>query len=309
MKTHPTPQRNPIPEFFGQKQQAVLLRPGLELIFGNFHMTQRRKFHFYSSEDVCEFAFVLSGSFQNWLDGFKKDIEIMPLFAGLWMTPRLDGYHDCFPDSDICFACIRVHRLLLAKFTGDDLRQTPEDFRLALENKRGGLYYRFSTMTIPMQAAVHQIFQCPYQGSMKRIFLEAKALELISHLMAYHFGETVEKKDTSRVRDRKQIVMARDILLEHMETPLTLAELARHAGLSETKLTRGFREMYGTSVFSYLRSHRIDKARMLLEKGEMSVTEIAYAVGYSSPSHFTRTFAKNYGSTPSNYLRGFQHPA
>ncbi len=296
-----------LPGFFGPKQQAVLLRPGMELIMGNFHLVKQRSFHFYSSQDVCEFVFVLSGKFQNRLYGLKEDVKITPLFAALWLTPRLEGHHDCFSNTDICFVCVRIHRSLLVEIAGEYLRLVPEEFRLVLECKQDRLYYRFSRMTIPMQVAVRQIFQCPYTGPMEKIFLEGKALELISHLMAYHFGGRVEKKDSLPEREKKQIEFARDFLVEHMETPRSLAELAKHAGISETKLTRGFRKVYGTSVFGYLRNHRLDQARMLLETGDMNVTEIAYFVGYSSPSHFTRTFTKYHGSNPSAYLRGFRH--
>ncbi|MCP4117756.1 MAG: helix-turn-helix transcriptional regulator [Desulfobacteraceae bacterium] len=279
----------------------------MQLILGDFHLTEQRNFDFHSSRDVCEFVFVLSGKFQNRLCGLREDVNIAPLSASLWMTPGLEGHHDCFPGADIRFVCVRIQRSLLAELAGEYLGRVPEDFRLVLENKQDRLYYRFSRMTIPMQSAARQIFQCPYPGAMGKIFLEGKALELISHLMAYHFGGTVEKKDPLRKREEKQIELARDILLEHMETPLSLAELARHAGISETKLTRGFRKVYGASVFGYLRNHRLDKARMLLETGDMNVTEVAYAVGFSSPSHFTRTFAGQYGSNPREYLRGFRH--
>ena len=295
------------PEFFGQKEQTILLRPGLELIMGDFNLTKQTCFNFYSSQDVCEFAFVLSGRFQNRLYGIRDDVKISPLFAAIWMTPRLDGHHDCFPESDIRFVCVRIHRMLLAEVAGEYLRQLPEDFRLTLENKQDSLYYRFSMMTIPMQAAARQIFQSPYQGVMKKIFLESKALELISHLMAYHFGTAVGKNDPLPEREKKQIALAKDILLEHMVTPLSLAELAKEAGINETKLTRGFRKVYGTSVFGYLRGHRLDKARMLLETGDMNVTEVAYAAGYSSPSHFTRMFTKDCGLNPREYLSGFRH--
>ncbi len=296
-----------LPAYFGPKQETILLRPGMALILGDFYLTKQRLFDFYSSQDVCEFVFVLSGKFQNRLYGLRENVNITPLFAALWLTPRLEGHHDCFPNSGICFVCVRIHRSLLVEIAGEYLRRVPEDFRLVLENKQDRLYYRFSRMTIPMQSAARQIFQCPYLGAMQKIFLEGKALELISHLMAYHFGGSVEEKDPLQKRDKKQIELARDILLEHMEAPLSLAEIARYAGISETTLTRGFRRVYGTSVFGYLRNHRLDKARMLLETGDMNVTEVAYAVGYSSPSHFTRTFAKQYGSNPREYLRGFRH--
>jgi AraC-like DNA-binding protein len=95
--------------------------------------------------------------------------------------------------------------------------------------------------------------------------------------------------------------------MERMENPPSLPELARTAGLNETKLKRGFRQLYGTSVFGYLRNQRLDKACMLLASGEMNVTEVPYAVGFSSPSHFTRMFTRHCGVKPKDYLRGFRH--
>ena len=302
-----TSENNGILEFPDQETQIVSLRPGFELIIGDYHVATRVKATFDSRENVCEFGFFLSGKIRSWIYGFREDLEITPLFAALWLTPRLDSYTDYFPGSDVRFACVRINRLLLAELDGAYLRQVPEDFRLILECRQESLYYRFSTMTISMQAAVRQIFQCPYQGGMKKIFLESKALELISHLMAYHFGGAVDKDAGLSGRDLKQINLARDILLEHMETPPSLDELAGYVGINETKLTRGFRKVYGTSVFGYLRNHRLEKARMLLETGDMNVTEVAYTVGYSSPGHFTRVFTKHCGVNPKDYLRGFRN--
>jgi len=297
-----------IPEFFGLKEQTIQLRPGIEIVLGDFHLTQRRNFCFFSSENVCELVFVLSGKFNNRIYSLKEDVAITPLCAALWLTPRLEAQHDCFPDSDIRFVCVRIKRQLLSEIVGEYLRQVPEDFRLVLENKKDCLYCRFSRMTIPMQSAARQVFECPYEGVMKKLFLEGKALELISHLMEYHFGGKGKKGDTIPAQDKKLIEYARDILVENMEEPLSLSELARNSGINETKLTRGFRKVYGTSVFGYLRDFRLEKARMLIETGDMNVTEVAYAVGYSSPSHFTRIFTKAYDTNPRQYLNGFRHP-
>lgn len=306
-KNIPEVRNNNVPELFGKKEQIIILHPGFQIILGDFNLAKRKTFHFYSSEDVCEFAFVLSGEFNNKLSG-AEDIKIKPLFSALWLTPRLEGHHDCCPNSNIRFVCIRLNRLLLAEILGGFLFQVPEDFRLILEKKQNGLYYRFSEMTIPMQAAVRQIFQCPYHGAMKKLFLESKALELISHFMVFHFGEKENKKESLPEKQKNLIVKARDILIKNMEHPLSLPELARSAGISETKLTRGFRKVYKTSVFEYLRNQRMEKAKMLLESGNVNITEVAYIVGYSSPSHFTRNFIKYYNVTPRAYLMGFNNP-
>lgn len=110
---------------------------------GDFYLAKQRRFDFYSCQDVCEFVFVLSGNFQNRLYGLREDVHVTLLFAAIWLTPRLEGHHDCFPDSDICFVCVRIQRSLLADIAGAYLRQVPEGFRLVLENKRDRIYYRF----------------------------------------------------------------------------------------------------------------------------------------------------------------------
>lgn len=233
-----TSENNGIPEFPDQETQSVLLRPGFDLNIGDYQVAERVKVNFDSRENVCEFCFILSGKIRSWIYGFRKDVEVTPLFAALWLTPRLESYTDFFPGQDVHFLCVRINRSMLAEIAGEYLRQVPEDFRLILENRQERLYYRFSTMTIPMQSAVQQVFNCPYQGGMKKLFLESKALELISHLMAYHFGWAIDKDAGLPGSDLKQIKLARDILLEHMEEPPSLPELAGYAGINETKLKR-----------------------------------------------------------------------
>lgn len=291
----------PVPDYFGEQEQVMVLRDGLALVFGQFCLKKRQVFSFYSSEEVCEFAFVLSGTFQNRFPGRSEDLTITPLSATIWLTPRMPAQHDCGPGSDISFVCVRIRRKLLTEMAGSYLHQAPERFRRILENRENSLFYRLSPMTLPMQAAARQVFACPYQGAMRRLFLEAKALELISHLMEFHFGGT----RVAPPRHTKQIARAHDLLLENMESPPSLSELARQSGINETLLTREFRKQYGTSVFAYLRDQRLKKAQMLLETDERNITEIAYALGYASPSHFTRLFTKAYGIPPREYRNRF----
>lgn len=298
-----TPKQSPV--FFGHQDQTVKLRSGIEIILGDFCLVEQSTFHFYSSENVCEFVFVLSGQFKNSLDGLATDIDITPLFSALWLTPPMAGYHDCPAHSPIRFVCIRICRELLIEIIAESLCQLPDDFLLTLQNKQNRLYSRYATMTIPMQIAAQQIFQCPYIGTMKKLFFESKALELISHFMVFHFGERVAGYTPLRSDDRTKIENARDILLAHLGAPLSLGVLAKAAGLSETKLTRGFRHVYNCSVFEYLRAQRLEKARMLLEAGEMTITEVAYTAGFSSSSHFSRSFTQHFGINPRIYRQQY----
>jgi AraC-like DNA-binding protein len=69
-------------------------------------------------------------------------------------------------------------------------------------------------------------------------------------------------------------------------------------GLTHTKLNRGFREIYGTTVFGYLHQIRLEQAKLLLEEQRMNVTEVALTVGYNSLPSFSTAFSKHFGLKP-----------
>jgi AraC family transcriptional regulator, transcriptional activator of the genes for pyochelin and ferripyochelin receptors len=89
-----------------------------------------------------------------------------------------------------------------------------------------------------------------------------------------------------------------------MDEPPSLLTLARQVGLNDFKLKRGFRQVFGTTVFGYLHEHRMERARQLLEERRLNVTAVACTVGYANPSHFAGAFKRKFGVNPSAYLRG-----
>ncbi|MCG8472272.1 MAG: AraC family transcriptional regulator [Desulfobacterales bacterium] len=100
-------------------------------------------------------------------------------------------------------------------------------------------------------------------------------------------------------------VAAREILTRRLEAPPTLDALARRTGMNHVKLNRGFKELYGTTVFGLLRELRLDKAKELLLSGEMNVTETSYSVGYSSLSYFSRIFKDHHGLSPGDCVKRY----
>lgn len=154
----------------------------------------------------------------------------------------------------------------------------------------------------PVNAALRrlvlQMNQPPFEGAMRRLFMAGKAMELVATALAPI--ETDQRPASSQAVDRttKQIYCARDMLLEAPGDPPSLAELARASGLNVTKLTIGFRRVFGTTVFGYLQEHRLQMAHALILSGEKTVSEAAFQVGYN-PSHFSVIFRKRFGVPPS----------
>lgn len=151
-------------------------------------------------------------------------------------------------------------------------------------------------------ACACQIFSaCKYQGH-NPLFLEAKTLELMAlqfRQLDWLLGDNREQPSGSC--QTENIIWASEILKEEMADPPTILSLARRVGLNHNQLIQGFRQMFGQTPFGYLRILRLEKARELIASRKCNVTEAAFAVGYSSLSHFTTIFRREFGISPKAY--------
>lgn len=86
---------------------------------------------------------------------------------------------------------------------------------------------------------------------------------------------------------------------QHLSEPLTLAELAAEAGLSEFHFARMFKQSTRQAPHQYVMQQRMARAQALLRHSRLSMTEIAMACGFSSASHFSNRFKATLGKTPS----------
>ena len=101
--------------------------------------------------------------------------------------------------------------------------------------------------------------------------------------------------------DLRRVRRVRDRIDREFELPLNVEELARDAGMSAGHLSRQFRLAYGESPYSYLMTRRIERAMALLREGELSVTDVCFAVGCSSLGTFSSRFTELVGVPPSVY--------
>ena len=106
---------------------------------------------------------------------------------------------------------------------------------------------------------------------------------------------------TQHLRDLARLRRVRDRIDREYAQPLDVEALARAAGMSAGHLSRQFRLAYGESPYSYLMTRRIERAMALLRCGEMSVTDVCFAVGCSSLGTFSTRFAELVGMPPSAY--------
>ncbi len=106
-----------------------------------------------------------------------------------------------------------------------------------------------------------------------------------------------------RLRDLAWLRRVRDRIDRDYAQPLDVEALARGAHMSAGHLSREFRLAYGESPYSYLMTRRIERAMALLRRGDLSVTEVCFAVGCSSLGTFSSRFTELVGMPPSTYRR------
>jgi AraC-like DNA-binding protein len=103
----------------------------------------------------------------------------------------------------------------------------------------------------------------------------------------------------------RHLLRARDLADARYADPLTVADLAREAGLSPAHFSREFRRAFGEPPHRYLLTRRLERAAALLRNTDHSVADVCMAVGLSSVGSFTTTFRRIYGLTPQGYRDSF----
>lgn len=148
-----------------------------------------------------------------------------------------------------------------------------------------------------------------YTDSMENIFINAQtqmlllySIECMSDEANPYEEDTFTCKFLENEADREKISLARDILLKHIGEPLTIRELSRKAAINECYLKKGFKELYGTTIFDFFQSQRMEHAKYLLYEKGLTVTEVSASLGYSSISHFSTAFKKHTGIKPCELL-------
>jgi transcriptional regulator GlxA family with amidase domain len=106
-----------------------------------------------------------------------------------------------------------------------------------------------------------------------------------------------------RLRDLTLLRRVRDRMDREYAQPLDVEALARGVNMSAGHLSRQFRLAYGDSPYGYLMTRRIERAMALLRRGDMSVTEVCFAVGCASLGTFSTRFTELVGVPPSTYRR------
>jgi AraC family transcriptional regulator len=154
--------------------------------------------------------------------------------------------------------------------------------------------------------AIEALLNHNYTDTLENIFINAQTQILFLYSTDCMLGEKEETafqcKFLANEADREKIIKAREILLQHIGEPITIKALSRKVAINECYLKKGFKEIFGTTIFDFYQSQRMEHAKYLLYDKGLSVTEVSLMLGYSSISHFSTAFKKHTGIKPCELL-------
>lgn len=186
----------------------------------------------------------------------------------------------------------------------DDLKTLPPQLEKVFSDvkaKEPFLYHSY--YSIAVADIVNQIRTNQYQGFIRKIFLESKALELLSLMIAQYKEDQIDSSPKIIIRkaDEEKLIQAREIILNRLKNPPSIKELSKLVGINEYKLKKGYKQLFHTTIYGHIREERLHQARLLLMEGKLDVGEIADRMGYINKSHFAARFKEKFGMLPKQF--------
>jgi AraC family transcriptional regulator len=192
----------------------------------------------------------------------------------------------------------------LGQFVKGKAVQTKSDQMLAFKQRES-----FSTavnLCNRTRTILENLLQQNYNNALENIYINSQLQTLLLYGLECLAEEKAEEsfacKFLANETDRAKITQAREILLQRIGDPITIKELSRKVGTNECYLKKGFKEMFGSTIFDFYQTQRMEHAKYLLYEKGLSVTDVSALLGYSSISHFSTAFKKQTGLKPCELL-------
>jgi AraC family transcriptional activator of pyochelin receptor len=287
--------------------QHVDLRDGLCISKLELAFKVGSKLRYHKQPAMIDFGFILSGQVSHKLktDAMGGRLTAHGGMAGIGYFPGRAGIMEALDGKTLKVLHVHITPERLNRMVGTDIAAMPPNLRPIIEGATRKDYLAKSSMDPGIQVAALDVFNGRYHGIPQCLYLEGKAMELISLQLSRLISVEVNTKNSVPLsrNEKDRILAAHDMLVSDLSAPPSLTELADHFCLSQNKLQTGFHELFGRSVFECLREYKMQKARQLFTRAEMNVSQVAWAVGYTNVSQFTKAYKKRFGVLPKHYRR------
>ncbi|NTD96340.1 helix-turn-helix transcriptional regulator [Agrobacterium tumefaciens] len=290
-----------IPSVYGSGYiKSISISNGPTILIRQYELKEELKISSKAGEQSAQGVVISFHNIYQHKDTPKNQTRLLP-FAQI--ESAVEDYQELFQSKThfntiiIIISISQLQALIQQKGNQNTIQ------RLLWKNKP----FIFEELLSPeMQDVANQILNKVIPDDLKALFYRIKAEELIYHL----FAELNRRNNLSvypaNIEDMKKVYSIRDEIIDDLCVKPNLMRLAQSYGMSESKLKRLFKQIFGTSVYDYYLRFRMEHAVILLVEKKHSVAEVGYILGFTNLSHFAKLFARHKGLNPKKYAKVHQ---
>jgi AraC-like DNA-binding protein len=254
--------------------------------------------HAVTDTDILSLHFMLKNTFTTRLDGCEHitlhegTMQLFSITSHMHESVFTPGVYECLQ--------LEIAPKVLAVCQKD--YPVVQDLLTLAANRLSGMA-NAGVVAIPIAAQmfIDQMLQNRTERGLARMAVDAAAKQLLMlSLETFSAAASRLHPITLVSRDYKIFEAIKAYIMNNLDEKVTIPFLCRKFNIGKTRLQDGFRKLYDATLYDYIARLRIEKAKLLLDKG-MPVNAVANEVGFPEPSNFIRLFKKNTGTTPLRY--------
>lgn len=283
-------------DFFKGSYKEIIL-DNFKIGFGNSIVANPTKLYFDYEPDTVEMHFTLAGSSTMNCKNYTESFTISEDEHNIYYSKNMRG-NVVWNTQSVSVFEVNLKPDYFEKYLPNQdifniFRKSIQSRETTLLNKQN--YY----ITPQMHLIIQEIMNCNRKGVYKKMYLESKVLELlllqIEQIQRFKFHKSFS---LAKIEIEK-MNYAKEIILDRIDAPLSLNELAKKVNTNDCTLKKNFKRVFGTTVFGFLNDTKLEEAKNLIIEQDITINEIAHSIGYKNQQHFSKAFRKKYGVNPS----------
>lgn len=277
--------------------ELTRIRDDLYVIITDFTYRDPRV-EFVPGDGLVQFNFKVSGD-MTYAISRPGPLRFNRPALHVWRQPQgIDMREWTAPSAHERWVAISIRPEFLSEHFLTPGVETPVRLRAFVSKPQDSIDYCLLPLTARMMETTTRLIENPYTGMLAQTYTEALTLELLCLAVGNFCSMPDQPSEQYSERELRCLRAAHELLTRQLAPAPTLTKLARSVGLGQKALTRGFKALYGETIFEFSVRCRMQQAMTLLRDRRWSVDRVSEAVGYAHPTSFATAFRRHFGLRP-----------